>query len=85
MARSQELGNDHSILLDTFTISLRIMHSVWFNIIISTLLYELPWQARTKNYLKVFSLGDVLKFQRKRCDVLKKRGMNAATQGSETY
>ena len=26
-----------------------------------------------------------LKFQRKRCDVPKKRGMHAATQGSKTY
>lgn len=85
MARSQELGNDQSILHDTFTTSLRLVHSVWSNIIISTLIYELSWQARSKNYLEVFSFGNVLKFQRKRCDVPKKRGMHAATQGSKTY
>lgn len=85
MARSQELGNDQSILHDTFTTSLRLVHSVWSNIIINTLLNELSWQARSKNYLEVFSFGNVLKFQRKRCDVPKKRGMHAATQGSKTY
>lgn len=85
MPRSQELGNDQSILHDTFTTSLRLVHSVWSNIIISTLIYELSWQARSKNYLEGFSFGNILKFQRKRCDVPKKRGIHAATQGSKTY